>query len=250
MDTPRLAIGSLFAGIGGLEAGLSAATGLEVAWQVEIDPWCRKILAKHWPQAIRWGDVKKCGENLQRVEVICAGFPCQDISLAGKGAGLVGERSGLWYEVARIVGLLRPRFVVLENVSAILAPGRGCGDVLGTLAALGYDAIWTCVRASDLGAPHARDRWFCVAWDPSALGDSHDLWPVESGERQGRGWPCNTGEALADADTGGRPGGGRGSRPSGRVGPTSGRRRSGQRPARVLRTTRRTWDRSWGARPA
>lgn len=156
-------IGSLFSGIGGLEKGLEDAGCGSVVWQVERDPFCRSVLAKHWPHAKRFEDVCAVGlDNLPPVNIICGGFPCQDISYAGKGAGLAGERSGLWREYARIVRELRPRFVVVENVSALLA--RGLGDVLGDLAALGYDAEWHCVRASDVGAPHRRERLFVVAY--------------------------------------------------------------------------------------
>ncbi|HNY47673.1 MAG TPA: DNA cytosine methyltransferase, partial [Casimicrobium sp.] len=159
-----LTVGSLFSGIGGLELGLEWAGLGPVAWQVEQDEYCRRVLKKHWPNADRSvKDVRIAGRgNLQPVDLICGGFPCQDISYAGKGAGLAGERSGLWYEYARIVGELRPRFVVVENVAALLT--RGMGDVLGTLAGLGYDAIWTTVRASDVGAPHRRERLFVVAY--------------------------------------------------------------------------------------
>jgi len=100
--------------------------------------------------------------DIHSVDVICGGFPCQDISYAGKGAGLAGERSGLWREIARLVGEIRPRYVILENVSALLS--RGLGDVLGDLAALGYDAEWHCIPASYVGAPHRRDRIWIVAY--------------------------------------------------------------------------------------
>lgn len=160
-------IGSLFSGIGGLELGLEWAGVGHTVWQVEREPFCRAVLAKHWPDAERFDDVTTVGaHNLAPVEVICGGFPCQDISYAGRGAGLAGERSGLWYEYARIVRELRPRFVVVENVSALLT--RGLDAVLGTLASLGYDAEWSCVRASDVGARHRRERVFIVAW----LGDA------------------------------------------------------------------------------
>jgi DNA (cytosine-5)-methyltransferase 1 len=156
-------IGSLFSGIGGLELGLERATGGHVVWQVERDAWCRRVLAKHWPKAERFDDVCTVGAaSLAPVDVICGGFPCQDISFAGKGAGLDGERSGLWYEYARIVRELRPRIVVVENVAALLV--RGLDAVLGTLASLGYDAAWDCVPAASVGAPHRRDRLFVVAW--------------------------------------------------------------------------------------
>lgn len=157
-------IGSLFSGIGGLELGLEWAGFGHTVWQVEQDEFCRNILARHWPDADRSiTDVRRCyATELEPVDVICGGFPCQDISNAGKGAGLVGHRSGLWFEFARIIGEFRPRYVVVENVAALLV--RGLDTVLGTLAELGYDALWTTVRASDVGAPHRRERLFVVAY--------------------------------------------------------------------------------------
>lgn len=161
-------IGSLFSGIGGLELGLECALrdggfDVETTWQCEQDPWCRGILARHWPSAVRYDDVRGVGAgNAPRVDVLCGGFPCQDVSYAGKGAGLAGERSGLWYEFARIVRELRPRIVVVENVAALAS--RGLDTVLGSLSEAGYDAVWFDVRASDVGAPHRRERLFIVAW--------------------------------------------------------------------------------------
>jgi len=157
-----LTIGSLFSGIGGLELGLERA-GMRTVWQVEMDDYATQILARHWPDAIRFRDVREVGShNLPHVDLICGGFPCQDISYAGKGAGIAGERSGLWSEFARIVRELRPRYVVVENVSALLA--RGLGVVLGDLAACGYDAEWDCIPAAAVGAYHLRDRIFIVAY--------------------------------------------------------------------------------------
>ncbi len=156
-------IGSLFSGIGGLDLGLEWAGVGRTVWQVERDPFCRSVLERHWPNAARFDDVRTVGaHNLEPVDVICGGFPCQDISYAGKGLGLSGERSGLWYEFARIVGEMGPRFVVVENVAALIT--RGIGDVLGTLSDLGYDAQWRAIRASDVGAPHRRERIFIVAY--------------------------------------------------------------------------------------
>ena len=156
-----LTFGSLFAGIGGFDLGLERA-GMRCGWQVEIDPYARAVLAKHWPDVRRWEDVRtfppKEGEWC--VDVICGGFPCQDISIAGKGAGLAGARSGLWYEYARIIGELRPRYVIVENVAALLA--RGMGTVLGDLSSLGYDAEWHVIPASAVGAPHRRERVWIV----------------------------------------------------------------------------------------
>jgi len=157
-----ITIGSLFAGIGGLELGLEWAGLGPTVWQVEQDQFCQRVLAKHWPTCERFDDVCTVGvHNLKPVDIICGGFPCQDLSYAGKGAGLAGARSGLWTEYARIVGELRPRFVVVENVAALAA--RGLDRVLGDLADIGYDAIWLPVRAADVGAPHRRERLFVVA---------------------------------------------------------------------------------------
>ena len=148
-------LGSLFSGIGGLDLGVEAATGARTVWQVERDEWCRGILARHWPDAVRYDDVCKVGEELERVDIIAGGFPCQDVSVAGKRAGLTGgERSGLWREYARIIRVVRPRFVFVENVAGLLS--MEFGHVLGDLAALGYDAEWSVFRASDVGAPSAR----------------------------------------------------------------------------------------------
>jgi DNA (cytosine-5)-methyltransferase 1 len=167
-----LTIGSLFSGIGGLELGLEGAGLGPTLWQVERDPYCQEVLSKHWPSATRFDDVRGVGTGtLQPVQLICGGFPCQDISVAGKRAGLAGERSGLWREFARIVGELRPPFVLVENVAALLERGA-LGSVLGDLAALGYDAWWDCLPAAALGAPHQRDRLFLLAYS-SAHGDRH-----------------------------------------------------------------------------
>lgn len=156
-----ITFGSLFAGIGGLDLGLERA-GMECRWQVEIDPYANRVLAKHWPNVRRWPDVRTWPQpDTERVDVICGGFPCQDISLAGEGAGIDGTRSGLWSEYARIIREMGPRVVVVENVAALLI--RGIDRVLGTLANLGYDAEWSCVSACSVGAPHPRDRVFIIA---------------------------------------------------------------------------------------
>jgi DNA (cytosine-5)-methyltransferase 1 len=157
----RIAV--LWHSTGGLKLGLEWAGLGPVKWQVEIDPFCRKVLAKHWPNVTRYEDIRNVGKhNLEPVDLICGGFPCQDISYAGKGAGLSGERSGLWYEYARIIGEMEPRYVVVENVAALL--NRGMREVLGTLASLGYDAEWDVISASQLGAPHQRERVWIIAY--------------------------------------------------------------------------------------
>ena len=157
----KLTFGSLFAGIGGFDLGFERA-GFECRWQVEIDSYATKILEKHWPKVHRERDIRGCNaSNLERVDCIIGGFPCQDISYAGRGAGLDGERSGLFFEAIRLVRELQPRAIVLENVAALLT--RGLDRVLGTLAEIGYDAEWHCIPAAAVGAPHIRDRVFVIA---------------------------------------------------------------------------------------
>ena len=168
-ETEPLSFGSLFAGIGGLDLGFERA-GLVCKWQVEINPYAQKVLAKHWPKVRRHDDVRTWPQSdTEYVDVVAGGFPCQDISFAGKGAGLQGERSGLFYEAMRIVRELGPRYVVLENVSALLV--RGLDQVLGTLASLGYDAEWECLPAGAFGAPHIRDRVFVLGWNTDSKHD-------------------------------------------------------------------------------
>jgi DNA (cytosine-5)-methyltransferase 1 len=156
--------GELFAGIGGIGLGLENTGEFEVAWQVEKDPYASRVLEKHWPDVPRHDDVCTFpkAEGNWDVDLIAGGFPCQDISLAGKGAGLEGARSGLFYEGIRIINTLRPRWVLLENVSALLI--RGLDGVLGELAQIGYDAEWHCLPTGAVfGAPHRRDRIFILA---------------------------------------------------------------------------------------
>ena len=163
MSETQLTFGSLFAGIGGFDLGFERA-GMVCKWQVEIDDYANRVLAKHWPNVHRERDIRTAGRhNLERVDVICGGFPCQDISYAGAGAGLDGARSGLFFEAVRVVCELRPRVVVLENVAALLT--RGLDRVLGTLAEIGYDAEWDCIPAAAVGAPHLRERMFILAYD-------------------------------------------------------------------------------------
>ncbi len=161
----------LFSGIGGFSLGLERAGMTTVAF-CEIDPFCRRVLAKHWPGVPIYDDVRqltaaRLAADGIGVDVICGGFPCQDISSAGKRAGLDGERSGLWREYARIVRELRPRYVIVENVADLLA--RGFGDVVGELAEIGYDAEWDCVPAFHVGAAVRRDRVWLVAF-PNEVG--------------------------------------------------------------------------------
>jgi DNA (cytosine-5)-methyltransferase 1 len=210
-------VGSLFAGIGGFDLGFERA-GMRTIWQVELDPYCRAVLARHFPHAARFEDVREVGGGiLDPVDLICGGFPCQDLSLAGRGAGIDGERSGLWAEFARIVGELRPRYVVVENVPA-LTRNEWLGRVLGDLAACGYDAEWDCISASALGAPHRRDRFWLIAYPRS--GGPQGSGYAEPGRRAVPGGPGGAGP-LADPEgvaeraglREGRPGAERGRRP-------------------------------------
>jgi DNA (cytosine-5)-methyltransferase 1 len=172
--------GSLFSGIGGLDLGLERA-GMQCRWQVESDSYCQRVLAKHWPGVPRFGDIRLLDtRELERVDLICGGFPCQDVSLAGLGAGLDGERSGLWSEYLRVVRNLRPRYVLVENVSALLV--RGFERVLSDLAVSGYDAEWDSLRAGYFGAPHRRERIFILAYPKEGDGKAR-MGSVANGTR-------------------------------------------------------------------
>jgi DNA (cytosine-5)-methyltransferase 1 len=224
----------LFSGIGGFSLGLERA-GMRTVAFCEIEPYCRAVLAKHWPGVPVFGDVRaltaaslaealadaqcserwpyhpSCGSverlgclssqeesaswvgSSSQIDVICGGFPCQDISFAGKGAGIGGSRSGLWSEFARIIGEIRPRYAIVENVSALL--GRGLERVLGDLAALGYDAEWHCIPASYIGASHRRDRIWIVAYP---AGDVRGESETGGTERQ-RAWASSESGDVSDA---------------------------------------------------
>jgi DNA (cytosine-5)-methyltransferase 1 len=163
----------LFSGIGGFSLGLERTGGFETVAFCEIEPFPRRVLAKHWPEVPIYDDVrtlsaKRLAADDIRVDVICGGFPCQDISPAGKRVGLSGERSGHWREYERLVGEIRPKFVVVENSAELL--DRGFGDVLGSLATLGYGAVWECIPAAILGAPHGRDRVWAIAYSEEIEG--------------------------------------------------------------------------------
>jgi DNA (cytosine-5)-methyltransferase 1 len=152
----------LFSGIGGFSVGLERA-GMQTVAFCEVDKKAQQVLRKHWPNVPIFDDVTTLkGEQIGTVDVICGGFPCQDISLAGKGAGLEGARSGLWWEFHRLIKEIKPSWVIAENVSALRS--RGLDTVLRSLAEIGYDAEWHCIPASAVGAPHQRDRIWIIAY--------------------------------------------------------------------------------------
>jgi len=179
-----------FSGIGGFSLAARWLGGIETVQFVEREPFCQRILSKHWPTVPIHDEIFTFNPTPHSVDIVCGGFPCQDISQAGKGAGLAGSRSGLFYELLRVVRLVGPRYIVLENVAAITY--RGMDDVLGALAEAGYDAEWACIKASDVGACHQRDRWWCVAYPQSQ--QRHDGGSADPAE------PTRAAAELGDGD--------------------------------------------------
>jgi DNA (cytosine-5)-methyltransferase 1 len=162
-------VGSLFAGIGGFDIA-AKEVGWSTVWFSEIDQYASLVLAERFPGVLNLGDITKIKwGGVEPVDVLVGGFPCQDISHAGFRAGIDGLRSGLWAEFVRAIRELRPRYVVVENVAALLADGSGL-RVLGDLAGLRYDAEWSTVSACAVGAPHMRRRVFVVAYPNSVNG--------------------------------------------------------------------------------
>ena len=245
----KLRLLDLFSGIGGFSLGLERSGNFETAAFCEIEPYCRAVLKKHWPNVTVYEDVKELSkERLAAdglaIDAICGGFPCQDISTAGRGAGLAGERSGLWFEFHRLIKEIKPQVAIIENVSALRS--RGLDEVLRSLAEIGYDAEWHCIPASAVGAHHQRDRIWIMAYpnsaqcqgdglssgihpkyfgawygnlEASSLADTNNqLWrsqsPISSGERAGSrdqlGW---SGSEMADSTSLGPQGRGMYGRP-------------------------------------
>lgn len=157
----KLKVIDLFAGVGGFSLGLHRTGGYETVRFCEIKPHARAVLEKNFGVIPIDEDVTTMEFKEGEADVITAGFPCQDLSFAGDGAGLAGARSGLYREVIRALRLVRPKWALLENVAALLS--RGLGTVLGDMAEIGYDAEWHCIPASAVGAPHRRDRIWIVA---------------------------------------------------------------------------------------
>ena len=163
-----LTVGSLFSGIGGLDLGLERA-GMKVIWQSEIDPYCNKVLKKHWPEVINHGNIKDINwETVKRPDIICGGYPCQPFSVAGNRKGTDDPRH-LWPWVRDAISALQPKYAVLENVRGHLSMGGL--QVIGELAEIGYDAEWRVVSAAGVGAPHRRERIIIVAYPNSKFGN-------------------------------------------------------------------------------
>jgi DNA (cytosine-5)-methyltransferase 1 len=192
----RLRIGSLCSGYGGLDMAVQTVLAGTLTWVADPDPGATATLAHHHPHVPNLGDVTAVDwVGVAAVDVVTAGFPCQDISYAGRGAGIrEGNRSGLWHTIAHAVGVLRPELVVLENVAAIVARRPGLDVVLSDLAGLGFDAEWTCVRASDIGGAHQRDRWFLAAHSADLRHERDRL------TRHGRPGPTDRRFPTADAE--------------------------------------------------
>jgi len=196
----KLKVLDLFSGIGGFSLGLERTGGFKTVAFCEIEEYPRRVLAKHWPEVPCYHDVRELNAETLRgdgiaVDVVTGGFPCQDISVAGRQAGINDKtRSGLWSEIVRLIGELSPRFVIVENVANLLSGpserrGGWFGRVLGDLAECGYDAEWENIPASAVGAPHRRERVWIIAYpererrerlvqDGSFLGSTQEAYPV------------------------------------------------------------------------
>ena len=219
MTAEPLKVLELFAGIGGIGRGLEQTGGFKVIGSVEIDEFCNQVRRRWWPDVPQWGDIREFPPPGYdgRPDVICGGSPCQDLSCAGKRAGLAGERSGLFHEMLRIVGELQPRWVIWENVRAAFSSngGRDFLTILHAFHDAGYDAEWCCLRASDFGYPHGRARVFLVAHRRGAQQERAAGKRSASWEGAGR-----RGAELADKSVKGLEGAtrariqGRGNRPS------------------------------------
>ena len=185
----------LFSGIGGFALGAYwAGLRFDGHYFSEVDNYAIRVYQQRFPDAIGLGDIRKIrGQDLPKGDwITCGGFPCQDISVAGKGAGLAGERSGLWFEYARLIGEIQPQYAIMENVGALSF--RGLDAVLGSLAEIGYDAEWCDIRASDVGAPHRRERIWIVAY-PHSVGMERQGAKFQTA-RTGR-----TGKDVADTES-------------------------------------------------
>ncbi|MCD0447502.1 DNA cytosine methyltransferase [Glycomyces sp. A-F 0318] len=239
-----LRLGSLCTGYGGLDIAVEHVLGARMDWCAENDAYAAKVVAAHWSSVPNFGDLRTVDWRCTPpVDIVCAGFPCQPVSNAGHRKGAADDR-WLWPHIADALRWIRPRYVVLENVAAIV--NRGMDAVLGSLAALGFDAVWGCYRASWAGAPHRRDRWFLLGWrheapaDAAGFGGRGPAVPAhpESGSRSARQEPSGRGVLAAPAaDAAGAAGYGNGGAPTG----------CGLPPVPVRSPPPRETDVDWGA---
>lgn len=168
--------GSLFSGIGGFELG-AQMNNIPTLWNCEIEGFQRTILKQVFPDTKQYEDIKELSKP-EYVDIISGGFPCQDISIAGKGEGITGSRSGLWNEMFRIIREVRPRYVLIENSPMLLI--RGFERVLCNLSEVGYDAEWKCIQNKVFGFPHNRERLYCIAYDSYQIGRERYTMKVQS----------------------------------------------------------------------
>lgn len=154
----------LFSGIGGFSLGLEATEGFSTQAFVENNLFCQKVLHKHWPEVPIYGDIKEVATILNQFDVMCGGFPCQDVSVASSynQNSILGTRSGLWNEYFRLICEGKPTWVIIENVENLR--NKGLGIILSQLASIGYDAEWHIIRACDVGLPHVRKRLWIIAY--------------------------------------------------------------------------------------
>ena len=194
-----------FAGIGGFSYAASKLVGnIKTTQFIEIDPFCQEILKKHFPNTPIHDDIRTFTARPFQYDVITGGFPCQDISVAGRREGITEEsRSGLFYELMRVIRMVRPKFIVLENVAAIL--NNGLDIVLGELSEAGYDAEWAVISASSLGACHRRSRWWLVAY-PNSNGHQGQCFETRNKTTPGQDtqvkWSTNTSDFKRQSDDG------------------------------------------------
>lgn len=216
----KLRVLDLFSGIGGFSLGLERTGGFETVAFCEIEDFPRRVLEKHWPKVPKYHDVRELtAEVLARdgiaVDVITGGFPCQDISVAGKQAGIgEGTRSGLWSECLRLVSELRPKYAIFENVANLLSgpsnrPGAWFGRILADLASIGYNAEWENIPAAAVGAPHRRERVWIIAYPSQA--NVEQVLGAEKSTRQLRGsawrsWPERMDQSFVCREANGLPG--------------------------------------------
>lgn len=209
----KLKVLSLFAGVGGFDLGLERTGAFETVAFCEIDVAAQKVLCNHWPAVPIFSDVTELSYDREfrcliynrnsavletKIDVIVGGFPCQDVSVAGKKRGFKDEngettRSGLWAEYCRLIGEIRPSYVIIENVRNLLS--LGLTEVLQNLNDLGFDAEWGVISASSVGAHHKRERVWIVAWDPRRVPSDNNLsgfWPTFTTEKEKSHWWAKT----------------------------------------------------------